>query len=41
VIAKERIPISSERSSREAQADQIIEEDVPIASVSNKKKLKI
>jgi hypothetical protein len=39
VIAKERIPISSEQSSREAQADQIIEEDTPIASVRNQKKL--
>ncbi len=39
VIAEERIPISSERSSREAQADQIIEEDAPIVSVSIKNKL--
>jgi hypothetical protein len=39
VIAEKRIPISSERSSREALADQIIAEDAPITSVSNKKKL--
>ncbi len=39
VIAKEKIPISPERRSREAQADQIIEEDAPIASVRKQKKL--
>ena len=39
MIAKESIPISLERSSGKAQADQIIEEDAPIASLNYKKKL--
>ncbi len=37
--AKQKIPISSERSSWEAEADQIIEEYETIALVSNKNKL--